>query len=165
MVAAYVIGYSITEKDLEEYSHLKFAKGEDDVGVIVSWNTEGPGNKEANNVARVEGAISINPLNWKRDDTYAAASENLGSRVVNMETGDMEYRDVGADAQVDLKRGVIICHADYPFIGEGEADDLAVSLFGTESFHNGDYPFFFNNIRQNVKTRIDSYFEQLESKP
>ena len=165
MVAAYVIGYSITEKDLEEYPHLKFAEGEDDVGVIVSWNTEGPGNKEANNVARVEGAISINPLNWKRDDTYAAASENLGSRVVNMETGDMEYRDVGADAQVDLKRGVVICHADYPFIGEGEADDLAVSLFGTESFHNGDYPFFFNNIRQNVKTRIDSYFERLESKP
>jgi hypothetical protein len=42
---------------------------------------------------------------------------------------------------------------------------LAVSLFGTESFHNGDYALFFNNIRQNVKPRIDSYFEKMGSKP
>ena len=73
--------------------------------------------------------------------------------------------NVGADAQVDLKRGVVICHADYPFIGEGEANDLAVSLFGTESFHNGDYALCFDNIKQNVKTRIDSYLEKMESKP
>ena len=108
-------------------------------------------------------ATALETATWKRDDTYAAASENMGSRIMNMETGDMEYKDVGADAQVDLKRGVVICHADYPFIGEGDADGLAVSIFGTESFHNGDYPLFFNNIKQNVKTRIDSYFEKLES--
>ena len=53
----------------------------------------------------------------------------------------------------------------HPFIGGGEADDLTVSLFGTESFHNGDYALFFDNIKQNVKTRIDSYFEKLESRP
>ena len=42
MVAAYAIGFAITKDDLEAYPHLKFATGESDTGVIVSWNTEGP---------------------------------------------------------------------------------------------------------------------------
>ena len=69
MVAAYVLGYSITKEDLAENPHLKFAQGPDDTGVIVSWNIEGPGNKNEANIVVIDGAISINPLNWKRDDT------------------------------------------------------------------------------------------------
>ena len=76
MVAAYVIGYSITKEDLETCPHMKFATGETDTGVIIAWNTEGIKNVEENapNVARLENGISINPLNWKRDETYAPAS-------------------------------------------------------------------------------------------
>ena len=158
MIAAYVIGYSITKQDLEEYPHLKFAEGADDVGAIVSWNIEGPGNKDKANIARVDGAISINPINWRLDDTYASAEENPGSRVLNPETNIIEYEDIGADAQVDTERGVVICHADYPFIGEG--DEATIALFGPESFHNGDYTFYFNSIRQNVADRIEAYFSQ-----
>ncbi len=44
MVAAYVIGFSITKDYLESNPHLKFATGESDTGVIISWNTEGPRN-------------------------------------------------------------------------------------------------------------------------
>ncbi len=47
MVAAYPIGYSVTDEYLEANPHLKFAAGECDTGVIVSWNTEGPGNCES----------------------------------------------------------------------------------------------------------------------
>ena len=48
MVAAYAIGYSITKDDLEANPHMKFATGETDTGVIISWNTEGPKNVEEN---------------------------------------------------------------------------------------------------------------------
>ena len=48
----------------------------DDTGVIISYNTEGAGNGD--NIVVLPGAISINPLNWKRDETYASAEENLG---------------------------------------------------------------------------------------
>ncbi len=68
MVAAYVIGFSITKEDLEINPALKFAEGEDDTGVIVSWNLEGPENKNEENAVVIENAIAINPLNWKRDD-------------------------------------------------------------------------------------------------
>lgn len=42
MIAAYIIGYSITDEYLAENPHLKFAEGPDDTGVIISYNTEAP---------------------------------------------------------------------------------------------------------------------------
>ncbi len=152
MVAAYVIGFSVTKDELEANPHLKFATGESDTGVIVSWNVEGPKNVEENapNAATLPNAISINPLNWKLDDTYAAASENLGSLVANEKTGETEIGDLGADAQVVPDRGVVVTNANY--------DPMEMTeLFGPQSFHNGDYTFYYNNIRDNIAKRIAAY--------
>ena len=94
-----------------------FAEGADDTGVIVSWNTEGPANKSEKNAVVLENAISINPINWKRDETYAPASENLGDRIPVMDTGTLkaldfeEHKPGLADAQIDLERGVVVCTA------------------------------------------------------
>ena len=152
MVAAYVIGYSVTKDDLEEYKHLKFAEGENDTGVIVSWNTEGKKNVEENasNVVVLPNAISINPLNWKRDETYAPASENLGSYMLDMETMKLDYADVGADAQVNLARGVVVTTAEC-------APALMPDIFGPESYHGDDYSLYYNNIKNNVAKRVAAY--------
>ena len=151
MIAAYVIGFSITKEYLEENTHLKFATGESDTGVIVSWNTEGPKNVEQNasNVVLLPNAISINPLNWKLDETYAPASENLGSRVLNEKTGEYEIKDIGADAKVVLNRGSVLTNADTEPVGG--------DTFGPQSYHNGDYALFFNNIKDNAAKRIATY--------
>lgn len=115
MIAAYVIGFSITTDNLEVNPALKFAEGEDDTGVIVSYNLEGPENKNEENAVVLENAISINPLNWKRDDTYASASENKGDRIPITEPGSIAAKDFNehkpglADAQIDLERGVVVC--------------------------------------------------------
>ncbi len=151
MVAAYLIGFSITKDYLEANPHLKFATGESDTGVIISWNTEGPKNVEGNvsNVVVLPGAISINPLNWKLDETYAPAEENLGSLVPNPETGALEIGDIGADAQVVPGRGVILTHTGFEPVGG--------DVFGPQSFHNGDYIFFYNNLKENVARRIAAW--------
>ena len=152
MVAAYIIGFAITKDYLEANPHLKFATGESDTGVIISWNTEGPKNVEGNarNTVVLPNAISINPLNWKLDETYAPASENLGSFVLNKETNKFEIGDIGADAQVVLSRGVILTNADSDPMGGEE-------FFGPQSFHNGDYTFYYNNIKDNVAKRVAAY--------
>ena len=152
MVAAYVIGFSVTQDDLEKYSHLKFATGENDTGVIVSWNTEGPKNvkENAENAVVLPGAISINPLNWKLDETYAPASENLGSFMPNMDAGRYEITDIGADAQVVLARGVIVTNAKYDH-------PAAAEFFGPQSFHEDDYTFYYNNLKANVAKRTAAY--------
>lgn len=152
MVTAYVIGFSVTQDDLDTYHHLKFATGESDTGVIVSWNTEGPKNVEENahNVVVLPGAISINPLNWKLDETYAPASENLGSLMLNKDTGEYEISDIGADAQVVLDRGVIVTNTKYD-------QYAAAEFFGPQSFHEDDYTFYYNNLKDNVAKRIAAY--------
>ena len=152
MVAAYVIGFSVTKDELKANPHLKFATGESDTGVIVSWNTEGSRNVKENtpNAATLPNAISINPLNWKLDDTYASASENLGSLIPDEETGETRIGDLGADAQVAPDRGVIVTNADF-------APMEMTELFGPQSFHNGDYIVYYNNIKDNVAKRIAAY--------
>ncbi|MCH5264661.1 MAG: DUF3089 domain-containing protein [Lachnospiraceae bacterium] len=152
MVAAYPIGFSVTKKWLEEHPYAKFAEGADDTGVIVSWNTEGPGNKGQDSIVVEEGAVSINPLNWKRDDTYAGVEENLGSLVQNEKTKKYEIKDGMADAQIDTERGVVICTTDKVFVTNSE-------IFGKESLHNGDYALYYANLQKNVADRIDSYLK------
>ncbi len=153
MVAAYPIGFSITQDWLEDHPYLKFAQGADDTGVIVSWNTEGKGNKGQENLVVEPGAISINPINWKRDDTYAGFEENLGSRVLNEETREYEIVKMLADAQVDTERGVVVCTT--------EVEEYApAALFGPESLHSHDYDFYYENLRENVKTRIEAYLNK-----
>ena len=154
MVAAYPIGFSITKDDLEQYPYLKFATGESDTGVIISYNTEGPKNVEenANNKVVLPGAISINPLNWKRDETYAPASMNKGSLELEMNgtTPVRKIVDLGVDAQVNLARGVIVTNTTAP------VTDMP-DYFGPASFHENDYSFFYNNLKDNVAKRIAAY--------
>ena len=153
MVAAYLIGFSVTKDELKAYPHMKFASGETDTGVIISWNTEGPKNVEEKspNAVVLPNAVSINPLNWKLDDTYVPASANLGSLVLDENTGRTRICDIGADAQVIPERGVILTNARHePMTG---VDDV----FGSQSFHNGDYTFYYNNIKENIAKRIAAY--------
>lgn len=81
MVAAYVIGFSIAQEDLDQNPALKFAEGAEGTGVIVSWNMEGPENQGADSAVVTAGAIAINPITWTRDDAYAPAGDNPGSRI------------------------------------------------------------------------------------
>lgn len=158
MIAAYVIGYAVTQDDLKANSHWKFATGENDTGVIVSWNIEGKKNVEANvpTAVLLPNAISINPLNWKRDETYAPASENLGSFMPNLETGKYEIMDVGADAQINLARGVVVTNAEAEPLPD-ELIETAAEFFGPDGRHADDYSFYYNNIKDNVAKRIANY--------
>jgi len=156
MVAAYAIGYSITSDDLAANPHMKFATGESDTGVILSWHAEGPKNVEANgpipNVAIRKNGISINPLNWKRDETYAPASMNLGSLVMD-ESGATEIRDIDADAQVNIARGTVVTNAK-------AIPNEMTELAGPQCYHQDDYSIFYNNIKDNVAKRVAAYKNQ-----
>ena len=158
MVAAYVIGYAVTKDDLKENPHWKFATGESDAGVIVSWNTEGKKNIEENFKTCVlfPNAISINPINWKLDETYAPASENLGSLIFNEKTQKFEIGNVGADAKVIKNRGVILTNAEIEPMDPGLAA-VASEFFGPDGRHESDYTFFYNNIKANVAKRIATF--------
>lgn len=149
MIAAYPIGFSVTHQFLKDNPHLKFAEGAYDTGVIISWNTEGPKNKDQHNAVVRKDGISINPLNWKKDATYASVSENLGS--LDNTTGAVT--EGIADAKVDVERGVVVCESVDP----AKYAIPMTSIFGPESYHGYDYGFYYMNIRKNVADRISTW--------
>jgi len=158
MIAAYVLGYSITPDYLAKNPHLKFATGPDDTGVIISYNTEAPTIEGTNGVV-LPGAMVINPINWVTDETPAAASENLGSIMLNadgsvVENADGTYQVAKnfADAKIDLAKGVLICSTvDVDRYAPGGG------TFGRGIFHTFDFPFYFYNIRQNAQNRVEKF--------
>jgi len=149
LVAAYLIGYTVTDDDLKK-AGLTAAKGAFDTGVVITYNTQAPTAKE--NFMIMEGAKCINPLNWKTDSTYAPASKNLGARFYNFETGEF-LREVlhYSDAQIDLKTGALMTN-----IPEGEDLDVG-PYFPKDVYHMFDYAFWYRNLQQNVGDRINAY--------
>ncbi len=96
-----------------------------------------------------------NPLNWKLDDTYAPASQNLGSLWPN-EKGELEIQDIGADAQVLPDRGVVVTHAKGQELDE-ETIKVVGEFFGPAGRPGEDYAFFYSNIKDNVAKRVAAY--------
>lgn len=146
MVAAYVIGYSVTDEYLTENPHLKFAQGPDDTGVIISYNTEAP-NIEGNNPVILPGAKVINPISWTTEETLATAEEGLGSTLPNKE---LKFIPAGkyADARIDKAKGALICStANVEKLSPGN------EVFGKGVYHSFDYPFYYFNIRENAANR------------
>ncbi len=150
MVAAYMLGYSVTQSYLDANRHLKFATGATDLQVIISYNTE-DGNVTVKNPVAWPGSIAINPINWKRDETPATAAENLASRIDPDRTEQFQDVTNYADARVDPVRGVVVCTTV-----DAAAYDLR-PLFPLGCFHGGDYPFYYYSLRRNAQDRVDAY--------
>ena len=164
MIAAYCLGDSLTKGYLEKNPHVRAAQAADDVGVVVSWNTEGPENKGKPSLVVSPGAVAINPLNWRTDDTPASAEQNLGSYKPYLLFPRLKKLRVNADAVIDPERGTVI-------VTDPRLKNCAItaipgfkkfeSVFGPASYHGCDYSFFYKNIRRNARTRIKAWFADM----
>lgn len=156
MVASYMIGNAATKSWLADNPHVSMAAGAGDTGVLVTWNTEGPGNIGKYNMVVPEDSVCINPINWTTGGTYASADENLGCLDKN-EDGTYSVVDGYADAQVNLERGSVIVSSVDP--EKYALPEEAWPMFGPESYHGSDYAFFYQNIHENAKLRISNYLD------
>lgn len=166
MIAAYCLGDSLTKSYLEENPHVKPAQSADDLGVVVSWNTEGPENKGRDSLVVSPGAIAINPLNWRIDDLPASAELNLGSYKPSLLFHGLSKIPINADAALDLERGSVI--VSEPRLKKYVITSVPVfkrfeSVFGPASYHGCDYSFFFLNIRQNAWIRAAAWRSRCQS--
>ena len=156
MVAAYVIGNPVTQAYLDNNTHLKFATGPIDTGVIISYNTEMPGVIGTNPVLYGMVGRVINPINWKTDDTYADKSESLGSFMPN---GSGVFVEVPhyADARVDITKGVLICST---------VSQILVDAVDTaEGFPDGvchvlDIPLYYYDLQVNAQNRANKFLDK-----
>ena len=155
MVAAYVVGYSVTDEYLAKNPHLKFAEGPDDTGVIISYNTQAPDVVAGTNPVVSPGGLVINPITWTRDETLATTAEGLGSFMPDPVTKVFSQVPQYADAKIDKTNGVLICST----ADENALYSLSGAL-GKGVYHSFDYPFYYYNLRENAANRTNKFLSK-----
>ena len=149
LVAAYCPGWFLTPEDLLRYPYLKPAKGEDDTGVIVSYNTEAIDVTSSTIVPANVKTISINPLSWRTDSVVADKSLNRGACFTDYSGNIKREIPDFTGAYIDPDRGTLK-------VTDVNAEDYPPKLpqFGPGVYHIYDYQFFYRNLQENVAVRI-----------
>ena len=152
LVACYAIGWRITEEELEEYPHLRFAAGENDTGVIIAFNSEAEDVTDSLMIPAGTRTLAINPLNWKTDGTPAGKEENLGACFTDYSGEIVTEIPQLTGAYIDPERGALkvpdVSPDDYP---------PGLDIFSEGVYHLYDYQFFYRNLQENVGARVDAY--------
>ncbi len=147
LVAAYLIGYSVTDENIFDCPWLKIAERRDDVGVIITYNTQSE--EATGSPVLLPNAHCVNPISWTTDTVGAQRKDNLGA-VFFDKYGDYATTILNFTNARISSDGALI------------ADDVDESEYSVEGFPKGvyhvyDYSFFYLNIKENVGERIESY--------
>ncbi len=143
-VEAYLIGrpiYDTTFKMIRPSSYPTH------IGGFVTWNSV---SYHTNTFygKPVGKIVGINPLSWKMDTAHIPASQNKGSLPISANKIDMGV----ADAKL-AKSGFL--WVSKPDRTEQEYPDINSSYY-----HKNDYLFFYMNIRENVKQRVEQFLKE-----
>lgn len=154
LVAAYLIGYTVTDSILH-LSGLSAAQDSADLGVVITYNSQSVTSEGGPML--MEGANCINPLNWKTDNTPADSLENLGAVFFNDSTGVL-IREVKhyCGAQIDTLTGALTTTIP-------PGDTLDIGPYSEGVYHRFDYSFWYRNLEKNVDDRIKAYFKNNSS--
>ncbi len=204
LVAAYIIGWSVTSDDMSNYpnlSKLGICSSKGQTGCIVTYNTQqNPGDftqtascpNQPIGIVRAN-AYSVNPLTWiasnpnEHESKPAPATANLGALFYKFQSpryphlgpsliGPKEegkvapnwesYRIGGVDVNAtkivhytsaqNYNGALVVNPTELPAPGNYQNLNAPYNTI-PGWYHNYDYSFFFFNLEQNVKDRIDSY--------
>ena len=152
LVAAYAIGWAITEEELRAHPRLRFASGERDTGVIVSFNSEAEGITSSLLIPAGQKALAINPLNWQTGTGYADRALNRGACFPDNQGHIRQEIPELTGAYIDGARGALkvtdVDPDEYPPV---------LSFFAPGVYHIYDYQFFYRNLQENVAARLAAY--------
>jgi Protein of unknown function (DUF3089). len=148
LIAAYLLGYCLTEKEILQYPHLRPAQNAEDTGVIITYNTQSPSVTKTPIYAGK--AVCINPLNWSCSKVTAAKDLNYGAVFFDRYGNPIQKIPHFTSAYID-QNGFLIA----PDVDENE---YSSAIFDRGIFHVFDYDFFFENLKSNAALRVKKYF-------
>ena len=152
LVAAYTIGWKLTEDEVKEYPHLVPATSETDTGVIIAFNSEAEDITSSLIVGENEKTYAINPLNWKTTSEIADKTKNQGACFTDYSGNIKEEIALFTGAYIDEKRGTLK-------VTDIKKEEYPGNLFEDGIYHLYDYQFFFRNLQENVEKRLSAYNE------
>jgi len=148
LVAAYIIGWSITPEDLAKNSALTICEDTTQTGCFITYNTVAPGKQKVAPTIR-SGSIVTNPLSWTTDGNLAPAELNVGSVFFNDDGTTTTFPHFTSAQGKDS--GLVVQPADQELV----ASDLVGFPKGVYHFY--DYSLFYENMKQNAHDRIQAF--------
>jgi hypothetical protein len=153
MVAAYLIGWQITQDELDEFpDRLKPAQRNDDTGVIILFNSLTT--IEAKSPRIGQSVVCINPLNWKTDSTFAGIDQHLG--IVRYNRGKGAYDTIPNFTGAYIQDHYLICPDVDPATVYNEE---LKELFPFGNLHFMDSWLYALNLKENMELRVSAYID------
>jgi hypothetical protein len=141
LVFAYLIGYPMAQN---EYKSIPLAQNALQTGAFASWNTYAKGFKPDWHNPTKAIAASTNPLTWKTDSQKANYDQNLGAV-------DGKFNIIKNGSNAQNVEGLLWID---------KLNIRGAAFIRTKVWHHADYNLFWVNIRENCKTRINSYLNK-----
>jgi hypothetical protein len=162
MIAAYLIGFNITDKQAAALKTVHVCDSPTDLHCLVHWATFGEGGTPRFDTK--DKLVCVNPLNWRRDGPMAAKNMSQGAEPI---TGTYSLDLFGADTAQGVVFGPMKaplkawtsaeCRNGILTVADQAGGPFAKVDMGGKNYHGLDYPLFAMDIRENAQARVRQY--------
>jgi hypothetical protein len=137
MIAAYVIGYRVTQDEVGRYPNIIPAQGASDLGVTVCFNSVRSVDC-AIPIVSEGNVVCINPVNW-RTDTVSTPFVYFG-----------RHKNDTLSVRCDVENCLLVV--------DGFRERALLPVIGRSgNYHNMELKFYYPYIRQNIADRVAAY--------
>ncbi|MBT8218747.1 MAG: DUF3089 domain-containing protein [Bacteroidia bacterium] len=139
MVVAYLIGMPVTK---DAFLSIPICNSPEDNSCFVSWRTYKFGHLPKRNWGTGNNIAVVNPISWTTDTSITNPNEHKGI-VLRKYNAVYPYK-----SKAQIANNVLwITKPTFP----------GSFLITTKNYHGADYNLFWMDIRDNVRTRVNSY--------
>ncbi len=156
LILAYLIGMPVSS----EFKDFPVCEDPLQLNCFMSWNTHGNNYFPYDNEVYKE-IVANNPITFKSDRNITNIKDHKGIlmpsffqmfkyQILNRPIGPLKLKNENKIKAQSDKGSLQLIELNIPWI----------KIFEKESFHAGDYNFFWLNIRENLFFRLSNYFNE-----
>jgi hypothetical protein len=160
LVAAYLVGFRITDKDAATLKTIHVCDAPADTGCFIHWATFGDGGTTPAAYRDIGKLVCVNPLTWRRDGGMAdkaldGASPISGKFTPNFLGSDKPKGTVFGPLGAPLPHWTwAACRDGFLTVADQSGTQFGYMDMGGKNYHGLDYPLFAMNLRENAKVRV-----------
>ncbi|MCR4852365.1 MAG: DUF3089 domain-containing protein [Prevotella sp.] len=148
MIAAYIIGTSITKERMEACARIVPAQGANDLGVTICYNSVADKSAEIPGISK-GNVVAINPANWRTDEEPATFDTELSPLLPVS-----EQKKATITVNLDKESKLL-------FVKGFTADDYKLPLIGKEgNYHTREIWLYRKQLQENIGVRTEHYFKR-----
>jgi len=166
MVAAYLLGGGIQDKDADALKTVHVCNSPTDLHCLVQWDTWGEHGSPMRDSDRGK-TVCVNPVSWKRDGGITQPTEHKGAVTTS---GSFSVKFWGNDAPNNYDFSSLgptlkaythaQCQNGLLLVDDQKSEPFGKLDMGGENYHGLDYPMFAIDIRENAIARVKAYLAQ-----